>query len=147
MKSKINWTHHLQFETDIRGHKQILDTTAPLSVDQGPSPKEMVLAAVSGCTGMDVASMMKKHKQDILSFSVEAEADLTKEHPKVFTHIHLTYILNGQNLDLEKIKSSVDLSMNQYCGVSAMLAKACPVYFKVMVNSELIHQGEAHKNH
>lgn len=146
MHSKINWTHHLQFETDIRNHKQLLDTTAPLSVDQGPSPKEMLLASVSGCTGMDVASLMKKHRQDFTAFSIEADADLTKDHPKVFTHVNLLYKITGNNLDVEKIKSSVELSMSQYCGVSAMLAKACPIYYKIEVNGEIIASGQAHQH-
>ncbi|MCK5406057.1 MAG: OsmC family protein, partial [Candidatus Krumholzibacteria bacterium] len=86
-----------------------------------------------GCTAMDVVSILRKMKAELESFSVEAETELTEEHPKVFKKILITYKLKGQNLTMEKVEKAVTLSQDKYCGVSAMLKKAAPIEYNIVI--------------
>ncbi len=90
-------------------------------------PMEMVLIALGGCTSMDVLSILKKMRQDVRDFDVELDADRAEGHPSVFTKIHLHYIVKGKELKSENVNKAIDLSMNQYCSVSAMLKKSVDV--------------------
>jgi putative redox protein len=99
--------------------------------DSGPSPKQLVLAGLAGCTGMDVASLLKKMRVEYDSFEIYTEADLTEEHPKVFSEIRLVYRFKGENIDKAKVEKAVNLSKDRYCGVSAMLKKNSPIHFRI----------------
>lgn len=92
---------------------------------------------------MDVVALLKKHKQSPQGFAMEASAELTETHPRTFKSIELKYQFHGDSLDIEILKKSVDLSMTLYCGVSAMVAKACPIRYTVWVGDTEIHKGEA----
>jgi putative redox protein len=82
---------------------------------------------------MDVISILRKMKVEPDDFSVEAEADVTDEHPMVFTKIKLIYRLTGKNLPRDKVEKAVNLSQERYCGVSAMLQKAAPVEYEIII--------------
>jgi putative redox protein len=118
-----------------------MDTNPPYGEDF-LTPKQLCLAAVEGCTAMDVISHLNKRKQLPKSFSVEADADLTTTYPKVFSEIRLDYRIEGEvqpPLALE----AVHLSQTKYCGVSAMMAKNCPIRYRVFLNGNLVSEGEA----
>jgi putative redox protein len=113
-------THHnsdMQFTSVVNNkHKVIIDTTeAGGGHDSGPSPKPLLLTAISGCTAMDVVGMLNKMRV-----------------PKMYTEIRLTYKIKIAESDHEKLEKAVKLSKEQYCGVSAMLAMVCPVVFKII---------------
>jgi len=116
------------------GHEIILD----LLPDQGglglgAKPKSMLLAALGGCTAMDVVSILNKQRVEFDGLKVSSSADLTDEHPKVFKSIHVKYIFSGHGLPMEKLERAAALSMEKYCGVRAMLSKACPITYEVIV--------------
>jgi len=90
-------------------------------------PMELVLIALGGCTSMDVLSILKKKREDVRDFDIELDADKATEHPAVFTKIHLHYVIKGKNVNPENVNKAIELSMNQYCSVSAMLKKSVDV--------------------
>jgi len=129
---KAEWTGDMAFETELNGHKLIMDAAEENGGhDLGPRPKILMLAALAGCTGMDVVSILRKMRVDIEKCNVYVEADMTEEHPKQYNRMHVIYEVTGKNLMLEKIEKAVRMSEETYCGVGA-------VYRKVMeVNSEI----------
>lgn len=90
-------------------------------------PMELVLIALGGCTSMDVLSILKKMRQDVRDYDLELDAEKAEGHPSVFTKIHLHYIIKGKNVNHDNVNKAIELSMNQYCSVSAMLKKSVDV--------------------
>lgn len=95
--------------------------------EAGTKPMEMMLIALGGCTSMDVLSILKKMREDVRDYDVELDAEKAEGHPAVFTKIHLHYIIIGKNINSENVDKAIDLSMNKYCSVSAMLKKSVDV--------------------
>ena len=126
------WKGDMAFEADINGHKLIMDTNSDGGGHNiGPSPKKLLLVALSGCTGMDVVSILKKMRVDIDKFSVEVQGDVADEHPKRYTKMHVIYKFTGKNLPLEKLEKAVKMSEETYCGVEALYRMA------IIVTSEI----------
>ena len=121
----------MSFDSQVGNHTVRIDTTAPMGDDSGASPKGLVLAGLAGCTGMDVVSLLKKMRVSITDFEIVIDADLTEEHPKVFSEIRLVYRISGKELDKAKIEKAVALSQEKYCGVSAMLRKNSTINYTI----------------
>ena len=132
-----NWKNKMAFDSEIDNHTLRIDTGGLLGDDSGPSPKKLLLASLAGCTGMDVVSLLKKMRVGITGFEIAIEADLTEEHPKVYSEIRVTYRFRGSNLNKEKIKKAVHLSQEKYCGVSAMLKKNSPINYSIEYIDEI----------
>lgn len=136
MKKTIDmkWQGGMAFQTDLDGHKLTVDALPPVGgSDLGPRPKVLMLVALGGCTGMDVVSMLKKMRVEVKDFNIKVEANMTEEHPKHFDDMKLVYEFWGDNLDEGKLKKAVDLSMERYCGVSAVYKKAMPVNYEIVI--------------
>lgn len=126
----------MRFETEINGHKLIIDAGEDNGgTNQGPRPKQLMLAALAGCTGMDVVGILKKMRVDFTDFSIEIEANQTEEHPKHYDAMKVIYKFKGNNLEMEKLQKAVSLSEERYCGVSAVYKKAMPVTFEVRIEN------------
>jgi len=95
--------------------------------EAGSKPMEMVLVALGGCTAMDVLSLLKKMRQDVRDFDVELDAERAEGHPAVFTKMHLHYIIIGNDINSDNVNKAINLSMNKYCSVSAMLKKSVEI--------------------
>ncbi len=110
------------------GHAIVIDQVKEVAgLDQGPQPMELFLMSLASCTGMDVISIMKKKRQDLRGFWVEAEGERAEEHPKVYTKIKLKFYFEGKNISKEAVERSIFLSQNKYCPVSAMLKNSVPI--------------------
>jgi len=134
---KTIWNGDMEFDSELNGHHIILDASPEVGGhDKGPRPKGLLLTALTGCTGMDVVSILKKMKVLDYKFRMEVDANQTTEHPKYYSKICLNYIFEGENLPIEKIKKAVKLSEDSYCGVSFMLAKASELETKIIINGE-----------
>jgi putative redox protein len=145
MSLRVRWLTDLAFEAkNEQGLRYFMDSLQEDgSPGLGPKPMEMVLAALAGCTGMDVVSILKKMRVEIKSFEMEVEDKRAEEHPKVFTEIRLTYHLNTDNdEDAEKVLKAVSLSQEKYCSVGAMLKKATSYYYRVVHNGREIFKTE-----
>ncbi len=88
---------------------------------------EMLLLGMGGCTTVDVVSTLKKMRQEVVDCQVEISSWRAEEHPKIFTKIHLHFILKGNNLDDKKIAKAVSLSADKYCSASIMLGKSAKI--------------------
>ena len=136
MKHKVetDWKGEMKFDAMVSGHHVVMDALPAVGGnDSGPRPKELMLASLAGCTGMDVVSILKKMRVEFDSFNIVVEADVTEEHPKHYTGMHLVYEFKGKNLDLEKLNKAVELSQDKYCGVSAVYRKAMPVTYEIKI--------------
>jgi putative redox protein len=128
------WKGNMQFDALVSGHHVIMDALPDVGgEDQGVRPKQLMLAALAGCTGMDVISILRKMKVEPESFNIKVEADVTEEHPKHYNKMHVIYELKGKNLPLDKIQKAVELSQEKYCGVSAAYKKAMPLSWEIKI--------------
>ena len=114
------WTGGMNFEANFGDKNKPLHMSGE---EIGYGPKKLMLSAVIGCTGLDVASLLKKMRAEPDSFKMEVKANLTDEHPKIYDKVHLTYKFSGSDLKKDKIEKAVGLSIDTYCGVSAMFEK------------------------
>ena len=130
------WLENMAFESELNGHKIIIDAKEEVGgQNRGPQPKPMMLAALGGCTIMDVFSTLKKMRVEIKNLNVIVEGELSEVHPKRFTKMHVIYEVEGDDLPMDKIEKAVSLSEDKYCGVSA-------VYKEVMeITSEIRIKG------
>jgi putative redox protein len=97
----------------------------------GFGPKALLLSGLAGCSGIDVVDILEKMRVPFSDFEIEVEADQTTEHPKVYTDIHVVYKIRTAKENEEKVRKAVDLSLDKYCGVSAMLRKNSPIHYKI----------------
>lgn len=93
----------------------------------GIRPKELLMVALGGCTGSDVASILGKKKIKLDGFEMNITAEVADEHPQVFTKMNLEYVFYGKNLPVKDIERAIELSQTKYCSVTAMLQKAMPI--------------------
>jgi len=130
------WLENMSFESEVNGHKLVIDAKEEVGgQDTGPRPKPLMLAALGGCTSMDMVSILKKMRVELKSLNVIVEGELSEEHPKRFTKMHVIYEVEGDDLPMDKIQKAVSLSEDKYCGVSA-------VYKEVMeITSEIRIKG------
>lgn len=92
--------------------------------DAGARPKELLLLALAGCSGSDVASILAKKRIPLEGFDMHVTAEETEEHPKVFSSMHLEYVFRGTGIAAKDVERAIELSLTKYCGVTAMFAKA-----------------------
>jgi putative redox protein len=120
----------------VDGERLRFDATAGSGqatvVDSGPgmvapSPVEMLLVSLAGCTAMDVISILRKKRQRVARYDVEIRGERRPEHPKAFTHIEIVHRLHGHELSDEAIAHAIDLSHTKYCSVQASLDPAIVV--------------------
>jgi putative redox protein len=127
----------LAFSTEINGHTFHIDADEENGGNNmGPRPKPLLLAALSGCTGIDVVSILKKMKVEYDSFQVHVEANMTETHPKYYDKFHLIYEFSGKDLPLKKIEKAIKLSQDNYCGVSAMFSKSSTLSYEIRITEK-----------
>lgn len=134
LASTLTWDSGLAFAVDQDGHRFLLDAGVESGgEDRGPRPKALLLSALGACSGIDVVSILAKMRVELDGFELRLSAPQTEEHPRVFTGIHVQYVFKGKDLPLDKLERAVQLSQERYCGVSAMLAQACPITHEILV--------------
>jgi putative redox protein len=129
MDAKVTWQQSLSFTGTADSNFEVPLGTDPEigSANDGFRPMELMAISLAGCTAMDVVSILKKKQQDVTAFEVKVHADRAEEHPKVFTHIVITYLVTGHNLDEKAVLRSIELSVTKYCPAQAMLGKGVPM--------------------
>jgi putative redox protein len=105
----------------------------------GVRPMEMLLLGLGGCTAFDVVMILKKSRQDIVDCEVTIDSDRAEEVPKVFTRIHIHFIVSGSNLDVGKVDKAVNLSAEKYCSASEILGKTA----KITHDFEIVELGQS----
>jgi putative redox protein len=129
MDAKVTWQKSLSFTGTADSNFEVPLGTDPEigGANDGFRPLELMAISLAGCTAMDVVSILMKKRQDVTAFEVQVHADQAEEHPKVFTHIVITYFVTGHNLDEKAILRSIELSATKYCPAQAMLDKVVPM--------------------
>ena len=133
LKAVTNYVDNNSFDMHINNHVVRMDTPIESGGNNtGATPKQLLLGTLAGCTGMDVVALLKKMRVDFSDFSIETSADLTTEHPKVFTEVSIVYKIKTAEENKEKVDKAIHLSKERYCGISAMLAKNSPIKFEIV---------------
>ena len=110
------------------GHSVVMDGAAEAGGrNLGIRPMEMLLLGLGGCTAFDVVSILKKSRQNLVDCEIEIEAERATEVPKVFTRIHLHFIVSGKDLDAARVGKAIELSADKYCSASRMLEKTAAI--------------------
>jgi putative redox protein len=129
MKCRVKWLEHMSFVGESgSGHSVVMDGAAESGGrNLGVRPMEMLLLGLGGCTAFDVVSILRKSRQQMVDCEVELEAERAEEIPRVFTKIHVHFIVSGKDLDAKKVAKAVELSADKYCSASRMLEKAAEI--------------------
>lgn len=124
------------FDAVVSGHHILMDADEQWGGEnKGSRPKQLLLAALAGCSGMDVVSMLAKMHVPDYTFEMDTEGESTSEHPITYHTITIKFMFNGNELPKDKIVKAVKLSTEHYCGVNAMLKKAANVIVKIYINN------------
>jgi len=112
-----------------RGSAIVVDHVLPEEdrPENGVRPMELLLVGLAGCTGMDVVSVMQKKRQPLSGLQVKVTGERADEHPKVYTHIHVEYVVEGRGIDPKAVERSIELSETKYCSAMAMLGKTAEI--------------------
>lgn len=129
MNTTVRWIEGMMMVGEsASGHAIVMDGPEDLGgKNLGVRPMEMLLLGMGGCTTVDVVSTLKKMREEVRDCRVEISAQRADEHPKVFTKIHLHFIVEGENLNDKKIAKAVSLSADKYCSASIMLGKMATI--------------------
>ena len=129
MKARIKWVEDRTFIGESgSGHKIVLGTAfGSEGGSPGPSAMELVLIGLGGCSGYDVVHILEKGREAIKDVVVELEAERAEQDPKVFTRIHMHFVVKGRGLRAEKVERAIALSVEKYCSASAMIAKTATI--------------------
>ncbi len=128
-KTITTWIKGHEFESEHEGNKIKIDG----STENGHGPKALLLSALAGCSGIDVVDILTKMRIEFSGLSIEVEAGQTEEHPKVFKDIHIVYKLKIDPLNEINLKKAIDLSLDKYCGVAAMLKKNSSIDYSIKI--------------
>ncbi len=132
---EVQWMGKMQFNALVNGHTVIMDGPEKVGgEDNGPIPKPFVLTALAGCTGMDVAAILRKAQKEVNDFDMKVTGEISKTAPIQYTSIHIIYDFKGPEENKEAALKAVTDSQEKYCGVSSMLKKALPVTWEVNYN-------------
>ncbi len=137
MKARVKWLDNMSFVGESgSGHSVVMDGPPEAGGrDLGIRPMEMLLLGVGGCSSFDVVSILKKARQAISDCEVNITAERADSEPKVFTKIHLHFLITGTDLNEKRVAKAVSLSADKYCSASIMLAKTADVTHSFEITS------------
>lgn len=128
MKAEVRWTEGRSFVgTTESGHAIPLGTAHGDLPKPGPSPMELVLIGTAGCSAWDVMNILEKGRQAVSGCRVEVDADRAETEPRVFTRVHLHYVVSGRGIDPARVERAIGLSLEKYCSATAMVAKTATI--------------------
>jgi len=129
MKADIRWLEPMSFVGETgSGHAIVMDGAEEFGGrDLGPRPMEMLLLGLGGCTSFDVVLILKKARQQITDCRAEVSAERADTDPKVFTNIHVHFVITGHKLSETRVQKAIELSSEKYCSASIMLGATANV--------------------
>jgi putative redox protein len=129
MKTITTWKKKHEFDSTHDENKIQIDGDK----ENGYGPKALLLAGLAGCSGVDVVDILEKMRVDFSDLVIVTEAEQTVEHPKVFKEILITFMVKTDYGNEDKVRKAIELSLEKYCGVSAMLRKNSPINYKLVI--------------
>jgi|SRR5208283_5256902 len=135
MNAKVKWVQGLQFAGESgTKHEIIMDADAEFGgKNQGMRPMELLLVAIGGCSGMDVASVLLKKKQQLDGLEINVTGTKAENHPQKFTDIELEFIITGKDIAEQAVKKAVESSMDKYCSVKATLEGVAKITYRYTI--------------
>ena len=127
MKTTTTWKGAKAFDSWKDNSKIEIDAGG------GFNPKALLLSGLAACSAIDVVEILEKMRVPFADLKVDTEAEQTEEHPRVFKTIHLTYHVKTEEENREKVKKAIDLSLEKYCGVAAMLKKNSGIVYEIVI--------------
>ena len=129
MKARVKWAGEASFVGETESsHAVVMDGPPDMGGRNiGPRPMEMLLLGTGGCTSFDVVHILKKSRQQITDCVAEIDAERAATDPKVFTKIHIHFIVSGKNLKPDQVERAITLSAEKYCSASVMLGKTAEI--------------------
>ena len=129
MNISVNWVDGMLMVGKAHsGHSITMDGPPEIGGDNlGVRPMEMLLLGVAGCTMIDVVTTLKKMRQELTHCETKVNAERADDHPKVFTDIHIQFLVKGNDLDSKKVEKAITLSAEKYCSASIMLGKTASI--------------------
>ncbi len=129
MKARVKWVEQVSFLGESESGHAVLMDGAPAAGGRnlGPRPMEMLLLGAGGCTSFDVVTILKKSRQTVSDCYVELDAQRAEEDPKVFTKIHMHFVVKGKDIKTDVVERAIKLSAEKYCSASIMLGKTADI--------------------
>jgi len=139
MEARVEWKDGMAFEAHLEGYNFTIDADEQFGGRKlGPRPKGLTLVSLAGCTAMDVISILQKMRVEVKGFHVETDAVIESDYPKRILEIIVKYKFKGENIPLDKVKHAVELSMENYCGVTATLRPTVKITHQIIINEKLV---------
>jgi putative redox protein len=133
--ASIHYLKGMSFNANVNGHSIIIDSTRKFDGNsEGPGPKSLMLVALAGCTGMDIVSILNKLRIKFEDLTINVDGNITEEHPKHFDNMHITYIIKGKDITVDKVEMAIALSLEKYCGVSYSFRQAMKITHELIIN-------------
>ncbi len=136
MKANANWVNGMRFVgASGSGHGVIMDGSQSDDPDGslGPSPMEMLLLGMAGCSGIDVVHILQRMRQPVTDCRIEVSAERAETEPRVFTRIDARYIVTGDGLKPDRVEEAVRLSAEKYCSASVMLGETAEIVRQIEI--------------
>lgn len=129
MKARIQWTGDVSFVGRADSNHEVAMDGPPEfgGQNRGARPMELVLIGMGGCTAFDVMHILRKSRQDVVDCVADIDAERAATEPKVFTRIHVHFVVKGRDLDPKKVANAIELSATKYCSASIMLGKTATI--------------------
>ena len=129
MKARVKWVEQVSFLGETESSHAVLMDGSPAAGGRnlGPRPMEMLLLGAGGCTSFDVMSILKKSRQSVSGCYVELDAERAETDPKVFTKIHMHFVVTGKDIKPEAVEKAIKLSAEKYCSASIMLGATAAI--------------------
>ena len=140
MKARVKWVEQASFLGETESSHAVLMDGSPAAGGRnlGPRPMEMLLIGAGGCTSFDVVSILKKARQAISDCYVELDAERAETNPKVFTRIHMHFVVKGKDIKSDAVEKAIKLSAEKYCSASIMLGQTAVITH----DFEVIQEGQ-----
>jgi putative redox protein len=129
MRARVKLVEGITFVAESgSGHAVVMDASPDVGGrNLGARPMEMLLMGAGGCSAVDVVLILRKARQDLVDCIVEVDAERADEDPKVFTRIHLHYVVTGRGLNPAQVERAIKLSKEKYCSATLMLARTAEI--------------------
>jgi putative redox protein len=137
-KASVRWVEGKQFTTQTgSGHVGVIDAGVKAGgQNHGPSPMELLLVGMAGCTGIDVVDILKKKRLTITGLEVRVEGTRAETHPMVYTCIDVVYTVHGKDIPVRAVEQAIHLSENRYCSAGVMLGKTAKINIRYEIVAE-----------
>jgi len=132
--ASVRWMEDTAFETTTgSGHKFVIEGG---DQKRGPSPVELMLVGLAGCTGMDVIDILRKKRLHVKGLEVRVEGKRADKAPMVYTHIDVVYVVRGKHITASAVEHAIKLSQEKYCSVGVMLGKTAKIKHRYEIIAE-----------